>query len=650
MEAEEYFEKGYELHQQGILDEAVEMFRHAVLLKPDFERAKKNLILCLKAKLYGEDTIRIVRHLLKRKYCKNTKKAELTGSLPKTDRILETIINTPVIFSSHFSNLNNKKIEVYEKDKTVSIGGRYIGHKIGEGGFGVVYLCVDLKSLKVVAMKTLKHDSGNEITDKNTDQKNRLQKYEAFNLLNLKKHPHLISVVTVEYLNIKDEKNDRLFILSDYITPDRYGRNTLAHYLKGKIPFKRALIWGIQFSSGMEHAALCNIAPHSDIKPENIYITADGILKIADFGLARIFEHEINKEEIVEWKEKNTFLNVYEGKILGGTLLYMPHEQFNGKSDIRSDIYSFGLVLYEMINNSLDVLDAYESNKNPYYKEWLKVCAESANVLDVLKAMEKIHSEGKVDSIDSEMMSIISKCLNKEPDDRYQNFTELKIDFLDLYKRIYGKDAELSFSTKEQELENYYSWAGGFYTLGSYDLAIKEYRKVISLDPDNAKGYIGLGVCLMEQNHIDEAMEQLKHAVELDPANPHIIFRVAMCYEKKGQSDEAIREYRRVKHMIFDLFENLTSDIFKEAFKADNSGRKALLFIGRCLFENNKIDEAIKELKDSLRLTPEYAAETHFWLGMCFRKKELPEEAVKEFEEAISLNSEMFEALAENLD
>jgi serine/threonine protein kinase len=141
----------------------------------------------------------------------------------------------------------------------------------------------------------------------------------------------------------------------DYIAPDERGRVSLLDHLaqaRGPLDTERALSWAIQFCFGMEHAYRHGIACHRDIKPANILITQHGALKITDFGLA--------VAAAASWKEKGGSLKAgkeegsfelsliqAEGRRICGTPGYIAPELFMGEdANARSDVYSFGLVLW----------------------------------------------------------------------------------------------------------------------------------------------------------------------------------------------------------------------------------------------------------------------------------------------------------------
>ena len=104
----------------------------------------------------------------------------------------------------------------------------------------------------------------------------------------------------------------------------------------------------------MEYACSRGVTPHRDIKPDNLMMTKDGTLKITDFGLAGLWEGaeagELLPDGIDENRKGFTFIRRAGDKVVAGTPAWMAPEQFEGEADVRSDIYSFGIVMYQMIN------------------------------------------------------------------------------------------------------------------------------------------------------------------------------------------------------------------------------------------------------------------------------------------------------------
>ena len=241
--------------------------------------------------------------------------------------------------------------ELYKKGDV--IGGKYEVHRtLGRGGFGVVYLACEQGKGEPCALKTFKDEFLSDAIAREAFKK------EAFLWVNLGEHPFILSARWVE------EFSGRLFVKMDYVAPDNRGRTNLAdHLVNAGAPLDsiQGLEWAIQFCFGMEHAVSHGIKCHRDINPRNILILQDGTLKIADFGLAAGAEMvwrgmgSQGQSRITGGAEQGFGLSLLktEGNGWCGTPGYIPPEVYRyGAVDIRSDIYSFGLVLWQMAAGS----------------------------------------------------------------------------------------------------------------------------------------------------------------------------------------------------------------------------------------------------------------------------------------------------------
>jgi non-specific serine/threonine protein kinase len=204
--------------------------------------------------------------------------------------------------------------------------------KLGEGGMGVVYKAQDLKLDRPVAIKFLPpHLSASE------ENKARfMQEARATAALN---HPNILNVYDI------DEQENRMFFVMEFIE----GKTLKSHIMSLKagegIPVRQAIDWTMQIAQGLKAAHEKGIV-HRDIKPENIMLTKDGHPKVMDFGIAKL----------------KTGTGLTKTGTSLGTLAYMSSEQAQGLSaDQRSDIWSLGVVLYEMLTGELPFKGEHEA-------------------------------------------------------------------------------------------------------------------------------------------------------------------------------------------------------------------------------------------------------------------------------------------------
>src|SRR5688500_2896974 len=208
-----------------------------------------------------------------------------------------------------------------------------ITRTLGRGGMGVVYKAIDQKLKRTVAIKSLPPES---VGDENL-RRRLMSEARAASRLN---HPNICTIYEV------DEADGILFIAMEYVTG-----NTLSdEILNGPIDVQRALAIATQIAAGLDIAHRANII-HRDIKPSNIALPQDGPVKTLDFGIARV----LNRIDAESPSEAITQLNnlTAAGQLVG-TVAYMSPEQLNAEEvDERTDIFSFGVMLYEMLRGQL---------------------------------------------------------------------------------------------------------------------------------------------------------------------------------------------------------------------------------------------------------------------------------------------------------
>lgn len=245
--------------------------------------------------------------------------------------------------------------------------------KLGEGGMGVVYKAQDTTLDRSVALKFLPaHVSVNE------DTKARfMQEARAAAALN---HAHICTIHGVE------DDHGQMFIVMEYIDGGT---------LRSKIPFSQsddAVTTAIQIGEALQEAHAKGIV-HRDIKADNIMVTAKGLAKVMDFGLAKL---------------KGSF-KITKTSSTVGTLGYMAPEQIQGgEVDLRSDVFSFGVLLFEMLTGKL-----------PFRGEH-----EAAMVYSIVNEEPQSLEQFRQD-VSPLLVNLITKCLEKDPADRYQHMDDI---------------------------------------------------------------------------------------------------------------------------------------------------------------------------------------------------------------------------------
>jgi serine/threonine protein kinase len=271
------------------------------------------------------------------------------------------------------------------------VNGRVISHyrivdKLGEGGMGEVYKAQDLNLDRLVALKLLR-------AGKTIDPNRRRRFAEEAKAASALNHPNIVTVYEI------DTQDGLDFIVMEYIN----GR-TLAQAIRRKgLSVGAMLKCAVQIADAMSCAHAARIV-HRDLKPSNIMITESGRVKILDFGLA--------KPDSVGENESTRTLLTGEGEVMG-TAAYMSPEQAQGLTvDARSDIFSFGAVLYEMVTG------------DPLFHR--------KSIASTLAAILKEEPKPIGPLWPRDLERILFRCLRKDPNRRFQTMADLKVALAEL--------------------------------------------------------------------------------------------------------------------------------------------------------------------------------------------------------------------------
>jgi serine/threonine protein kinase len=268
--------------------------------------------------------------------------------------------------------------------------------KLGEGGMGVVYKATDTKLNRFVALKFLPpHMAASE-----QDKARFIQEAQSAAALN---HPNVCSIIDIQ------EYDSQMFIVMEFVDGQTLQEK------RSSLSLKQTIDYAIQIAEGLSAAHEKGII-HRDIKPENIMIRKDGIVQVMDFGLAKL----VGVSRLT--KAGSTV----------GTLGYMSPEQVQGQeTDHRSDIFSFGVLLYEML-----------TGKSPF-----SGAHESAILYEIVNVDVAPPSTVKPET-DTELDRIVLECMEKDPNERMQSIKQVAID-LNRFKRTSSRTRmSRSFSTR----------------------------------------------------------------------------------------------------------------------------------------------------------------------------------------------------------
>jgi serine/threonine protein kinase/cephalosporin-C deacetylase-like acetyl esterase len=284
---------------------------------------------------------------------------------------------------------------------STTFGGAFAHYQmlepIGKGGMGEVFRARDSRLGRAVAIKFLPES----LQQDKTARKRFSREARSAAALD---HPFICKIYEAGCFEGRD------YIVMEYVE----GTTLQAKLAQGILPHAEALRLAVELAEALEKAHKKGII-HRDLKPSNIMLTAEGHIKIMDFGLARLAQQKAPSDSLAEIESQLT----EPGAILG-TVPYMSPEQVNGKElDGRSDIFSFGVVLYEML-----------SGHHPFAAE--SVAATISAILTRDPSPLARYSQETPD----ELQQIVSKTLNKNRGERYQSTTDLLMDLNTLRPRL----------------------------------------------------------------------------------------------------------------------------------------------------------------------------------------------------------------------
>lgn len=304
-----------------------------------------------------------------------------------------------------------RRLSAYREESTLAhlMIGQTLSHyritsKLGSGGMGDVYLADDIGELeRNVALKVIPA----ELAADPQRMQRFVQEARAVSALN---HPNILTVFEF------GQEGETRFIATEYVE----GKTLRQYSNEASLGVSEVLDIATQIAAALDAAHGKGVV-HRDIKPENVMVRKDGIVKVLDFGLAKLVERERDGGAAVD-TEAGTLAHTAPGLVMG-TVPYMSPEQARGAEvDARTDVWSLGVVVYEML-----------SGRKPFEGE-----TNSDRLAAILTAEPKALEDNE---IPDDLKRIVRKTLKKERDARYQTMKGLLADLKDLKE-------ELSFSEK----------------------------------------------------------------------------------------------------------------------------------------------------------------------------------------------------------
>ena len=592
--ADKLCEKGWALYRLKQYDEALAMYDEALKIKPRHKDAWNNKGYILHALKRYEEAIICYDHALKinpkSQFAWNSK-GKLLNDLkryeeaiicydhalkidPKDELALDNKNQTlKMVQKQNSENLTEQMTQTRAELKVGDVlGGEFEIRKIiGKGGMGSVYVAYGKKVwMEMVALKSFKEVSS-------WDRKAReALKQEAYTWVKLEKHNNIVEAKTIE------EFHGKIYVVMEYIDG-----GDLEELMKEiNLDITQSIDYSIQFCNGMEYAAGTMKMVHRDIKAGNILITKDNILKITDFGVAT---------------------TSYQGDYSGMTLPYASPEQCReimGEKvmvDTRADIYSFGVVLYEMLTGKLPF---HGITRKDYISQHLNIDPELPSTLN--------------SKIPSKLDDIVKKCLNKDPNARYHNFGMLKEELLKLYRKHTGNDYVMPDRSRELDEWELNNKGYALNQLQRSAEAISCFDQALKINPQHEFSWINKGIALFDMQRYDEAIACYDKAIKIDPQS-------SFPWNNKGNTYLAMHRYAEAK----------TS--FDNALKIDPEDDAIWSNKGEALRNLQLYLEAISCFDKAIDINPQYE---YAWnnKGHVLYTLERYEEAIICYDQAIEIN------------
>ncbi|MBN1347844.1 protein kinase [candidate division KSB1 bacterium] len=467
--------------------------------------------------------------------------------------------------------------------------------QIGKGGMGVVYKARDTRLERIVAIKALRQDALQD------DEARIRFKREAIAASALN-HPNITTIYQIE------EIENALFIVMEYVEGQ-----TLGDRLDdGPLELKAGLEIAIEAAEGIAEAHQHQII-HRDIKPDNILLSSQGHAKVMDFGLAK----ELEKTSVTP-----------DGFSMG-TVDYMSPEQAQSiKVDARSDIFSFGTLLYELF--TCDV---------PFKGE------HDLAVLYAIVNEDPIPPQKVNPQLPVRLAKLIMRALEKKPEHRFQSMTQIIHELRSIRKQ------SLQIRKRESRRKKIVVLAAATLTLMLACIILW------FATGNRAESHIKKAVTLINERQLADAKSELDAAFKYEPDNSMLWYYLAIIQQETGDIEGAIRSNEKAisldrtnKSAYYALgcaqaelkrFEQAKKS-YKKTIACDSSFVLAYSYLAHLYINEAKPDSAIQWLQKSLEISPNSPDNVHIYrnLGNAYFEKDQFDLAAEYYKKALALEPE----------
>jgi len=503
-------------------------------------------------------------------------------------------------------------------------------YKVLGGGMGRVYIVYDHEFREPFAAKTFQ----DELFKRNPMVAERFTQ-EALAWIRLDRHENIARARFVE--NIQG----RPFLFLEYVSGGDLSNWIGTPRLSEDLP--QVLRFAIQFCDGMSHALSKGIQAHRDIKPPNCLITEDHTLKVTDFGLAKMFDEARPLGGAGREAEAGNVPGLSIGATRtgtgAGTPPYMAPEQFDDAKhvDVRADVYSFGVMLYQMLAGRL-----------PFQgRTWQE-----------FERLHRTQPPPPLVTCHSSLVTVVHTCLAKDPAARYANFDVLRGRLAEIYESLAGEAAPRPRAGIDLDATDYSNKGASLVDLGSPAEALTCCERALEINPRLAMAWLNKGAALADLGRLDEALTCYERALEVNPRDPRVWYNKGLALAGLGRHAEALTCYERALQITPSFPEawgnkgnalarlgrhDQALTCYERALEINPRDAKAWLNKGGALGHLGRLAEALTCFERALEINPPYAIA---WSnkGHALDKLGHPDEALICFERALEINPRLADA------
>jgi tetratricopeptide (TPR) repeat protein len=490
------------------------------------------------------------------------------------------------------------------------IGGRYEVLAIHRGSMGVVYGTFDQQEQLPRALKTLQ-----ERFVKNREMRDLFSEEAAIWVL-LGKHPFIVRAYSVE------NHDFRPHVISDYVLGEQGMSSDLRAWIgHSRLTLKLAVEFALQIAQGMEHAARTIPAlVHRDLKPANVLVDSRARAMITDFGLVCAAESE------------------------AGTPAYMAPEQWRGESlDTRTDVYSFGCILYEMFTGHR--MFAAET-----IEDW-----RHAHLFQTPVDPSMLRPD-----LPERISALVIKCLAKAIAERPQSWEQIVGELAKMFNSLTGQPAVFDFSTYELTASELVNAGHALARLKKYRDALSVCDRALEIDPHCPAALIQKAKALHEMECYDEAISCWEQAQLIDPRIDHSWIKYGDKFYKMECFEHAIAcldraiaispkslDARFEKARALGKLSRYDEEIecYDHALSVAPNNLRALFGKGAALRQLERYDEAIRCYELILDSDPKNARACYAVGAILLTLKRF-EEAIVCFDRALEIDPQFSEAIS----